>query len=77
MGPGILPESYESRVLWAKTHLKWAVSEWETVLCSDESSFDLAGNHGRRVLQAKEEGDLPACCRRSVQKPASLTVRGT
>ncbi len=44
---------------------------------SDESKFDiLVGNHGRRVLRAKEEGDLPACHQRSVQKPASLMVWG-
>ncbi len=44
---------------------------------SDESKFDiLVGNHGRRVLWAKEEGDLPACYQRSVQKPASLMVWG-
>ncbi len=30
----------------------------------------------RRVLWAKEEGDLPACYQRSVQKPASLMVWG-
>ncbi len=29
-----------------------------------------------RVLRAKEEGDLPACYQRSVQKPASLMVWG-
>ncbi len=62
-------------VLLAKTHLKWTVSKWKTVLRSDESKFDiLVGNHGRRVLRAKEEGDLPACHQRSVQKPASLMV---
>ncbi len=33
-------------------------------------------NHGRRVLRAKEERDLPACYQRSVQKPASLMVWG-
>ncbi len=27
-------------------------------------------NHGRRVLRAKEEGDLPACYQHSVQKPS-------
>ncbi len=49
------------RVLWAKAHLKWTVSKWKSVLWSDESKFDiLVGNHGRCVLQAKEEGDLPA-----------------
>ncbi len=36
----------------------------------------LVGNHGCRVLRAKEEGDLPACHQRSVQKPASLMVWG-
>ncbi len=44
---------------------------------SDESKFGiLVGNHGRRVLRAKEEGDLPACHQLSVQKPASLMVWG-
>ncbi len=50
------------RVQWAKAHLKWTVSNWKSVLWSDESKFDiLVGNHGRRVLWAKVEGDLPAC----------------
>ncbi len=44
---------------------------------SDKSNFDiLVGNHRRRVLRAKEEGDLPACHQRSVQKPASLIEWG-
>ncbi len=44
-------------------------SKWKSVLWSDESKFDiLVGNHGPRVLLAKEEGDLPACYQRSVQK---------
>ncbi len=64
-------------VLWAKAHLKWTVSKWKSVLWSDESKFDiLVGNHGRRVLRAKEEGDLPACYQRLFQKPASLMVWG-
>ncbi len=64
-------------ILWAKAHLKWNVSKWKSVQWSDESKFDiLVGNHGRRVLRAKEERDLPACYRRSVQKPASLMVWG-
>ncbi len=65
------------RVMWAKAHLKWTVSKWKSVLWPDKSKFGiLVRNHGRRVLQAKKEGDLPACHQRSVQKPASLMVWG-
>ncbi len=64
-------------VLWAKASLKRTVSKWKSVLWSDESQFYiLVGNHGRHVLRAKEEGDLPACYQHSVQKPASLMVWG-
>ncbi len=64
-------------VLWAKAHLRWTVSKCKSVLWSDESKFDiLVGNHGHRVLWAKEERDLPACNQLSVQKPASLMVWG-
>ncbi len=56
-------------VLWAKAHLKWTVSKCKSVLWSDESKFDiLVGNHGRHVLWAKEQGDLPACYQRSIKK---------
>ncbi len=65
------------RVLWAKAHLNWTVSKCKSILWSDESKFDiLVGNHRRRVLWAKEEGDLSTCYRCSVQKPASLVVWG-
>ncbi len=64
-------------VLWAKAHLKLTVSKWKSVLWLDKSKFDiLVGNPGRRVLRAKEEGDLPACYQHSVQKLASLMVWG-
>ncbi len=64
------------RLLWTKAHLKWTVSKWKSILWSDEYKFDiLVGNHGCRVLRAKE-GDLPACYQHSVQKPASPMVWG-
>ncbi len=63
-------------VLWAKDHLKWT---FKVEKCSmvRRVQFDiLVGNHGRRVLRAKEQGDLPACYQCSVQTPASLIVWG-
>ncbi len=65
------------RVLWAKAYLKRTVSKWKSVLWSNESKFYiLVVNHRRRVLRAKEEGDLPVCHQRSVQKPAFLMIWG-
>ncbi len=59
--PYVIMVQTRRRVLWAKACLKWTVSKWKSVLWSDESKFDiLVGNHGHRVLRAKEEGDLPA-----------------
>ncbi len=55
----------------------WTVSKWKSVRWSDETKMDiLVGNHGCRVLRAKEEGDLSAYYQHSVQKPASLMVWG-
>ncbi len=66
------------RVLWAKVHLKWAVSKWKSVpLWSDKSKFDfIVGNYRCHVLPAKKEGDHATCYQRSVQKSASLMVWG-
>ncbi len=65
------------RVLWAMAHLKWTVSKWKSVLWSAESKFKiLIVNHGHRVLRSKEEGDLPARYKHSVQKPVSLMEWG-
>ncbi len=57
-------------VPWAKAHLKWTVSKCKKVLWSDESKFDLLV--GNQDAIAKEEGELPLCYQRSVQKPVSL-----
>ncbi len=71
------PEAPSCSVGQWHANLKRTVLKWKSVLWSDESKFDiLVGNHGCRVLRAKEEGDLPACHQRSFQKPASLMVWG-
>ncbi len=54
-----------------------SVSKWKSVLWSDESKcYILVENHRCCVFRTKEEGDLPVCYQRSVQKPASLMVWG-
>ncbi len=90
MGPGILPGTTVGKhnppchlqmptkaLSCKKEAIKWTVTKWKSVLWSDEFKFYiLVGNHGRRVLRAKEERDLPACSQHSVQKQASLMVWG-
>ncbi len=63
------------RVLWAKAHLKWTVFKVEK--CSMVRRVQICHSCWKsHVLRAKEEGELPACYQRSVQKPASLMVWG-
>ena len=65
------------RLLWARAHLRWTDAKWESVLWSDESTFQIVfGKCGRRVLRTKEEKDHPDCYGRKVQKPASVMVWG-
>ncbi len=64
----------QATTIWT---LQIVSQNWKSVLWSDMSKFDiLVGNHGCHVLRSKEEGVLPACYQRSVQKPASLMVWG-
>ncbi len=44
------------RLLWARRHLGWTITQWKRVLWSDESVFQVFfGRNGRRVLRTKEE----------------------
>ncbi len=50
------------RLLWARRHLGWTITQWKRVLWSDESVFQVFfGRNGRRVLRTKEEKDHPDC----------------
>ncbi len=47
------------RLLWARRHLGWTITQWKRVLWSDESVFQVFfGRNGHRVLRTKEEKDL-------------------
>ncbi len=61
------------RLLWARRHLGWTITQWKRVLWSDESVFQVFfGRNGRRVLRTKEEKDHPDCYQQQVQKPGSV-----
>ncbi len=64
------------RLLWARRHLGWTITQWKRVLWSDESVFKVFfGKNGRRVLQTKEEKDHPDCYQQQVQKPGSVMAK--
>ncbi len=53
------------RLLWARRHLGWTITQWKRVLWSDESVFQVFfGRNGRRVLRTKEEKDCFFCSSR-------------
>ncbi len=65
------------RLLWARRHLGWTITQWKPVLWSDESVFQVFfGRNGRHVLRTKEEKDHPDCYQQQVQKPGPLMVWG-
>ncbi len=65
------------RLLWARRHLGWTITQWKHVLWSDESVFQVFfGRNGRRVLWTKEEKDHPDYYQQQVQKPGSVMVWG-
>ena len=44
--PLLTAAQVKKRRLWAKEHEKWEVKDWEQVLYSDESKFNLVGSDG-------------------------------
>lgn len=66
------------RLLWVEAHLRRTEVKWESVLLSDESTFEiLFGNHGNHVvLWAKEERGHPASYQQTVHRSASVMLRG-
>lgn len=58
---------------WAHAHLKLTDAKWESVLWSDESTFQIVfGNYGH----PKEEKDKSRLLPAQVQKPASVMLSG-
>ncbi len=63
-------------VLLAKAHLKWTVSKWKSVLCSDESKFDILVEITDAVSSRLKRERPSSVLSAFVQKPASLMVLG-
>lgn len=54
--PLLRPTNKQKRLQWARLHENWTVSDWEKVLWSDESKFDLFGTK-RRIYVRRQPGE--------------------
>lgn len=52
----------QKRLEWARAHLNWTPAQWERVLFTDESKYEIFGNRRRRYVRRRPgERVLPAC----------------
>lgn len=67
----------KKRLAWAKNRQNWVQRQWDSVIWSDESRFQLSvGEEGQRVIREKSEAFHRDCLKRTVKFPASLMVWG-
>ena len=56
------------RLAWAKERKNWTTEDWNRVVWSDESKFDLFGSDGRvYIRRRKGEEFLPQCVHQTVK----------
>lgn len=60
--PLLRPQNIKKRLQWAREHLHWTGEQWNSVLWSDESKFELFGSKRRKyVRRRKGERNHPQC----------------
>lgn len=60
--PLLRPVNKQKRLDFAKEHVHWTVDNWKSVLWSDESKFELFGNHRQQYVRRKvNERYKPQC----------------
>lgn len=75
--PLLTQKQKKKRLSWAKEHLNWTPRQWDSVIWSDESRFQLCvGSQKNRVVRRKSEAFKAQCLKRSVKYPASIMVWG-
>lgn len=69
--------SKAKRLAWSKARRLWVQRQWDSVIFSDESKFDVCvGDSRTRVIRKRNEAYHTDCLRRAVKFPASVMVWG-
>lgn len=68
----------QKRLSWAKQHVSWTMDQWNSVIFSDESKFNLYGSDGKQyVRRRKNEAFHPDCISPTVKFPAGQMIWGS
>lgn len=67
----------KKRLQWCRERMSWTQRQWNSIIFSDESKFDVSvGDARRRVIRNKTEAYHKDCLKRTVKFPASIMVWG-
>ena len=60
--PLLRPVNKQKRLKFAQEHVEWTIDQWKSVLCLDESKFELFGSHWRQYVRRNvNEKSEPDC----------------
>lgn len=66
-----------ARLQWAKDHKNWTLNDWQNVIFSDESKFNLSGSDGTQYVRRRVgERFKENCLQRKTRSPPSTMVWG-
>ena len=68
MVPKLTPQHMERRLAWAKDKVNWTQEQWDNVIWSDESKYNVQGSDGRvRVIRKEGERYHPNLVMKTVK----------
>lgn len=72
--PKLTPAMIKKRLAWAKNHSAFSQADWNKVVFSDESTFEILADKARFVRRRSGEQHKPECTVSTVKHPASIMV---
>lgn len=77
MKPLLTQKQKKARRLWANERKKWVQRQWDSIIWSDESRFEVfVGDTRKRIIRLPGEEYHSDCLQRKVKFPASVMVWG-
>lgn len=67
----------KKRLKFARDHLNWTSDQWRSIICSDESKFEVTVvDERKKGIRNKNEAFHTDCLKRKVKFPASHKIWG-